>query len=414
VNNIFDLEGKTVLGLRDGIHLAALENLTRRYGVSCRIISMDSYDAAMRGIESGKGDVAVVNRTFSTRIGGNYKSVASLFSFNPIPLHFATTKQRNYDLVHALDDALSDQGNDPDSALQEAMNRWLKPEPRSAIPLWIHFVTVGLLTGLLMFAGIAFLLRLMVRQRTRELENERMKTIEAMRSQSLFFTTMSHEIRTPLNHVIGIVDLLLHEYADNPELVDRLRIIESGGNRMGNLLNSLFYFADLDRGDLTLKEEVVSLYQVFNDIRRTAAAFPRKNGVDFEHRFEIDPEMMVRADPRALSRIILNLVHNATKFTDSGRIDLHVRAEADAADRIRIIVEVSDTGCGIPHDELEEIRKPFRRGTRIDFVENGSGLGLPIVEKILRLLNGRMEVQTEVGKGSTFRVELVARAEGAA
>jgi len=105
IHNIFDLEGRTVYGLADGIHLKAFRSLSERYGVDCKIVGVPGYADAMRALETGEADAAVVNRTFSTREGGRYATVASSFIFNPIPLHFAVPEDR--DIESALE-GLSD------------------------------------------------------------------------------------------------------------------------------------------------------------------------------------------------------------------------------------------------------------------------------------------------------------------
>jgi len=311
IHNLFDLEGRTVAGLDGGIHMEAFRTLLERYGVNSTLVPVSSYDEALRAVERGEADVAVVNRTFSTREGGNYRTVGSSFIFNPIPLHFAVTKDRHRDVVHALDRALAVGRGNPDSVLQASLNRWLRPPPRQEVPLWAYLGGAGLAGGVGLLLILNRMLRHMVRRRTAELERERQASVEAMRAQNLFLGTLSHELRTPLNFLRGAGDSLQEQLPANPEVKEAFLFFENGIDRLEHLSTSLLRFAELDRESFRLRSEEVDLRRLMDEVVGHARALPRDSGVDFETEILIEPGEPVRTDPDAIYQIAVNLVHNA-------------------------------------------------------------------------------------------------------
>jgi signal transduction histidine kinase len=405
IHNVFDLEGKTVYGMEGCIHMQAFMEMIDRYKVVCEVVGVSSYHVAMQALEQGGADAAVVNRTFSTREGGKYQTVASSFIFNPIPLHFAVSRHHNRDVVHILDRELAAQKRDPNSVLQKAMNHWLRPDLEGRIPAWIRLAAAVLIVGLIGLFLLNRTLSLMVRRRTAELEREKENTVKALRAQNLFLATMSHELRTPLNFVRGSMDLLRDELPENTDANEVFGIFERGVDRLERLLTSLLRFADVERDDFDVNLESVDLHALLEEIHATARILRRAEGVVLNFECELEPEQKVQTDSGAIFQIALNLLHNATKFTDEGQITLRAYLETANPDHF-LKLEVIDTGLGIPVADLESILIPFKKGTETNFVEEGSGLGLSIVDCLVKALGGEMTLQSEIGKGSTFTVTI--------
>jgi len=405
IHNIFDLEGRTVYGLEDGIHLKAFRALAERYGVNCTIVGAPSYADAMRALETGEADAAVVNRTFSTREGGNYATVASSFIFNPIPLHFAVPMDRNRDVIHALDRELAVQREDPDSVLQASMNRWLRPPEPRKIPTWLYLTGGGLAAGVVLLLLLNRTLSHLVRQRTAQLEREKANTVAAMRAQNLFLATLSHELRTPLNHVRGTAELLRDHLADSPEAAEEFRDFEIGVERLDHLFTSLLRFAEMDHERFELAFKPVDLRKLFDEVDATARMLERAEGVELNNAIVIDEGDRVLGDAEAIFQIAFQLVHNAIKYTEKGEIILRVEV-LPGFQKKKIRIEVTDTGPGIPDRDLEAILLPFKKGTTEHFVEGGAGLGLTIVKRLVDSLGGELTVRSKVGEGSTFTVNL--------
>ncbi|HKK18045.1 MAG TPA: ATP-binding protein [Opitutales bacterium] len=405
IHNVFDLEGKTVYGMEGGIHMQAFLELIERYDVDCELVGAPSYDAAMLALEKGDGDAAVVNRTFSTRESGNYETVASSFIFNPIPLHFAVPKDRHRDIIHALDRELAAQKRDHGSVLQLAMNRWMKPEVKTVVPAWLSLAAALLAAGIIGLFVLNRTLTMMVRRRTRELEREKENTVEALRSQNLFLATMSHELRTPLNYLRGSMEMLRDELPEEVEAKEAFNVFERGVDRLEHLFISLLRFADVDREDFEPKLEAVDLHGLVNEIYETAAILPRDEEVALEFECELAAGDQARTDPNAVFQIVVNLLHNAIKFTRQGSVRFRAGRERSGKEDF-LKLQVTDTGIGIPPRELQSILIPFKKGTAVDFVEEGSGLGLSIVDRLLKILDGEMQVRSEMGKGSSFTVTI--------
>lgn len=406
VHNVFDLAGKTIYGMEGGIHMQALIELMDRYNVACEMVAVPSYHAAMLALEEGRADAAVVNRSFSTRESGKYKTVASSFIFNPIPLHFAVSKDRNRDLVHVLDRELAAQRADSASALQVAMNKWLKPELPQGIPAWIPLAAAILGGGWIGLILLNRTLSVLVCRRTMELEKEKECTVKALRAQNLFLGTMSHELRTPLNYVRGSMELLRDELPENEETKEAFAVFERGVDRLECLFISLLRFADVEREDFEVHLEWVRLHALLKEIFDTASILPRHEGVAFHFDCEIGADEQVLTDANAVFQIILNLLHNATKFTRAGEIALRAGIEVGVDQGRLMRIEVRDSGAGIPKQNLESIMIPFQKGTDHEYVETGSGLGLSIVDRLVQALRGKLELESEVGQGSTFTIKI--------
>ncbi len=331
--------------------------------------------------------------------------MASSFIFNPIPLHFAVTKDRHRDIIHTLDRELAAQKKDPGSVLEMAMNKWMKPEVKAVVPAWLS-LTAGLLgVGFIGLFVLNRTLAIMVRNRTIELEREKENTVEALRAQNLFLATMSHELRTPLNYVRGSMEMVRDELPEHVEAKEAFAVFERGVDRLEHLFISLLNFADVERDDFRAKFEVVDLHGLVGEIHETASILPRNEGVQLHLDSELEVGERAKTDSNAVFQIALNLLHNATKFTREGSITFRAsRERTGTKDELKL--EVSDTGAGIPEEDLSSIMIPFKKGTVTDFVEEGSGLGLSLVDRLLKLLGGEMEVQSELGRGSTFTVRI--------
>jgi len=214
---------------------------------------------------------------------------------------------------------------------------------------------------------------------------------------------MSHELRTPLNHVRGSMEMLRDELPEGVEVKDAFNVFERGVDRLEHLFISLLRFADVDRDDFEPELENVDLHALVNEIHETASILPRKEEVALEFNCELVPGEQAQTDSNAVFQIALNLLHNAIKFTHQGSVRfIASRERTESEDFLKL--QVIDTGIGIPSGELESILIPFKKGTVADFVEEGSGLGLSIVDRLLKILDGDMQVQSEREKGSRFTV----------
>ncbi|MDN3521701.1 ATP-binding protein [Halomonas ramblicola] len=233
---------------------------------------------------------------------------------------------------------------------------------------------------------------------SRELETTARRAESASQAKSEFLATVSHEIRTPLNGVIGMSDLLMDECPAGQARQYAATIHDSAGLLLG-LINDLLDFSKVEAGRLELEQRPLALGEL---LEGTLAMFaPRAEARSVQLVGWLDPELPSRimTDPGRLRQVLLNLVSNAVKFTESGEVRVAVRREEGEAIRF----EVADTGCGIPPDQLERIFEPFRQGDASTARRyGGTGLGLAISRRLVEAMGGRLEVVSEPGVGSRF------------
>lgn len=236
------------------------------------------------------------------------------------------------------------------------------------------------------------------------LENARLmaELNDADKTRSEFVATMSHELRTPLGVIIGYTDLLLDGAlgelgAEQTEALERVR---KNSWDLLDLISSTLDLSRLQRGRLPLCLIETTLSSILQQIQDETRAQQDKPGVRFECRLQEDLPPLY-TDPSKLKVVLKNLVLNALKFTDSGEVVVEARASAEAVECC-----VRDTGIGIPAEAREAIFEPFRQVDGNGRQYGGVGLGLYIARRFLEMLGGRIEVESEPGRGSAFRVIL--------
>ncbi|MEM1347471.1 MAG: response regulator [Myxococcota bacterium] len=227
---------------------------------------------------------------------------------------------------------------------------------------------------------------------------------QAAKAQSEFLANMSHELRTPLNTIIGYAELLREEFTERAEdaRTSDVERIHTAGRHLLSLINDVLDMSKIQAGRLSLEVIDVSIEEIVGEVRATIEPLIAKNGNAFVTDVPDDIGEMV-TDPTRLRQALLNLVSNAAKFTREGTITLRVRAEgADA-----LSFEVADTGIGIPAGQLGRLFEAFRQAdVSTTRRYGGTGLGLTITQSIVEAMGGRISVASEVGVGSSFRIEL--------
>ena len=233
---------------------------------------------------------------------------------------------------------------------------------------------------------------------------------EASRAKSTFLANMSHELRTPLNAIIGYSEMLEEEARDsaNADNVQDLQKIQSAGKHLLSLINDVLDLSKIEAGKMTLHLETFEVRAMIEEIIATLQPAIEKNKNTLRVRIAEQVGMM-RADITKVRQIMFNLLSNACKFTEHGSICVDVDRRSEyGRDWLRF--EVADTGIGIAAQQKENLFKEFAQAdTSISRKYGGTGLGLAISYRFVQLMKGRIAVQSEPGRGSTFTVDLPAQ-----
>jgi signal transduction histidine kinase/CheY-like chemotaxis protein len=249
-------------------------------------------------------------------------------------------------------------------------------------------------------------LALLNAQLFRELKEQSVELELASRHKSEFLASMSHELRTPLNAVLGFSEVLLEQMFGeiNERQEEYLRDIHGSGKHLLELLNEILDLSKVEAGRMELEYSSFDLRALLDGgaamLRERAAAHGIELGIEVA-----DDVGQVYSDELRVKQVLLNLMTNAVKFTGDGGSVL-VRAAREGAE---IVITVTDTGIGVPEADRERIFESFQQGGRGSSREEGTGLGLTLSRRIVGLLGGRMWLDTEVGRGSTFGFSLPAR-----
>ena len=279
----------------------------------------------------------------------------------------------------------------------------------------VGLVSVGaLLIGVYWLTQQLKISREQLENYSHKLEQKAQEALAANRAKSAFLANMSHELRTPLNTILGFAQLMTRDSSISYAQLENLEIISRSGEHLLTLINDILSMAKIEAGRITLSENSFDLHGLLNSLADMFQMKAESKGLQLI--FERSPEVpqYIRADESKLRQVLINLLGNAIKFTQEGRVILRVRWGNRKSETLLtphssfFTFEVEDTGSGIAPAELEKLFKPFVQTQAGQKSHQGTGLGLSISQQFVRLMGGEISLSSTPGQGTIFSFDVPA------
>jgi signal transduction histidine kinase len=419
LKTVFDLQGARVAGVEGSIFTTAFETYAASFGVHCEIVPEIDNPAVMQAVSDGTVDAGVCIYSLGLDLARQYPVSITAISFAPTALSFAVPKGRNADLIAGIDRLMAPMIGDPESVYSRSFDKWVLPSPSRSIPVWIWWSIGALIVVGSLIVVWNLVLRRQVAAKTRYLTAE---ITERERTQELFRQSqkmeamgrlaggIAHDFNNLLSAIIGYADLALSCGDElKPESVRRdLGEIKRAGERSAALTKQILAFSRRQ----ALKPEVLSLNNVLGQME---SLMRRTLGEDIELVTLLAVDLdLTEVDPHQLEQVVMNLAVNARDaMPGGGRLILetgnrelneeYCQSHPDATPGSFVMLSVTDTGVGMDATTMSRVFEPFFTTKAPD---RGTGLGLSTVYGIIRQSGGSIDVHTEPGVGTSFKLLL--------
>lgn len=407
-----DLAGKTVAVQTNSSHHSFLLDYS-----SITLSLYPTVEKALQAVSDGKETAFVGNFASSNymikSIGITNLTYFKMDTGDPQSLHFAVRKDWP-ELVSIINKALASISEEEKIAIN---NKWIGVDSSTDYTVLIRALEIaGVILCIIFVVSIFWIFRLQKEIRKRKRTQEELKAAkeEAERAnqiKSIFLARMSHEIRTPLNAITGMSYLIKKTGVTTTQGIYLDKLTHAARNMLG-IINDILDFSKIEAGKIEIERISFDLDKVLHRVISIASVKVEEQGIKFT--MEKDPIMpeIYLGDPTRIEQILINLLNNAIKFTEKGSVSLSVRVLSQEDAVYHIEFSVRDTGIGMLPDQVNRIFVPFDQAdSTINRRFGGTGLGLSIVKNLTDLMGGEIEVESEIDKGSVFRVCLPMEAD---
>lgn len=378
--------------------LAIIRNITKRKMAELEIINSESrLNETQRIARLGSWEIDIENNKIYWS-----KETYKLFG---IPFTDTPPKREDFlNIVHPADKRLLQ------LALERIMNQGVENsvEIRNILPDGSVIHILG--RGVPVFKGgklvkiIGTLFDITERKRfEKDLKNAKEKAVESAKAKEQFLANMSHEIRTPMNAIVGITELFKKTILNQQQL-EYLNIIEKSAGNLLNIINDILDISKIESNKLMLERTAFIIKDVVISVINTSMILANEKNIHLKYTcFSRDQNIVFIGDSLRLGQILLNLVNNAIKFTHQGSVDIVLSLVEETPTTCRIKFEVKDTGIGIEKEKFEAIFHEFNQAdSSTTRLYGGTGLGLSISRKLVELMGGQLQVESEINIGTNF------------
>ena len=245
-----------------------------------------------------------------------------------------------------------------------------------------------------------------VEDRTAELQRESLRADQANQAKSEFLANMSHELRTPLNGILGYAQILRRSEALPDREKQGIQVIHQCGSHLLMLINDVLDLSKIEARKLELLPAALHFPSLLQTVVEMCQIKAEQKGIDFIYQAKADLPESIEADEKCLRQVLINLIGNAIKFTDSGSVTLRVDVVEQSANHVTLQFRVIDTGVGIAEEHLDQLFEAFEQVGEQQKQSEGTGLGLAISQRIVQLMGSNIEVSSVLGQGSEFSFQL--------
>lgn len=406
INKITDLNNKRIGVLEGSSQEEFLQvNLRKNYNIDYTITNYNSYYTSVVALKEDKVDVIVANRFFYFSDLCDKDILPTGIVLELSELHFAFSKNISIDIIKLFNKNISLLVNDPQSDYYNSLQKWFDKN-KLIIPNYLIWLISFLIVALIVFLLFILMLNYKVKDKTKVLnkKNEELiiakeKAEESDKLKTVFLQNMSHEIRTPMNGILGFLSLLKDSQLNDEDKNDYIDIVNKSGERLLNTINDIIEISKIESNQIAVHQSEVNVTEIMNFFLGFFREKAKQKGLLLHISQQLPKDKsIVETDKNLLCSILTNLINNSIKFTDKGSIEF-----GNYLDDNNLVFFVKDTGIGIPADRIEAIFERFVYAEmKLSRPHEGSGLGLSIVKSYISMLNGKIWVESEVDKGSTF------------